>query len=175
LSDIATRYAAALFETVPGDEALQDRLRDDLAALAAVSREASFRSFVANPRVAPEDKAKVLDRLAERQGAAEPTRRLMAVLAENERAQLLVPIAEAFGRLVDAARGREAVTVTAAFDLSGDLKSRVESRLRGLLGTGTEIRHRADPAALGGLIVQIGSKVFDHSIRSRLAGLRQAI
>jgi len=175
LSDIATRYAAALFESVPGDEALQDRLLGDLTALAAVSREATFKSFVENPRIGPDDKAKVLDRLAERQGAAEPTRRLLAVLAENERAGILGEVAEAYGRLVDAARGREAVTVTAAFDLPGDLKSGVESRLRRLLGDRTEIRHRADPKALGGLVVQIGSKVFDHSIKSRLTELRQAI
>jgi F-type H+-transporting ATPase subunit delta len=175
LSDIATRYAAALFEAVPGDEALQDRLRDDLAALAGASREETFRRFVANPRVAPEDKAKVLDRLAEQHGAAEPTRRLLAVVAGHERAALLPGIAEAYGRMVDAARGREAVTVTAAFDLPAELKTDVDRRLKGLLGEGTEIRHRADPKALGGLVVQIGSKVFDHSIKNQLAQLRQAI
>jgi F-type H+-transporting ATPase subunit delta len=175
LSDIATRYAAALFESVPGDEALQDRLRDDLSALAAVAREEAFKRFVENPRVAPADKAGVLERLAGRQGVADPTRRLLAVLAENERAGLLPGIAAAYGRLVDAARGREAVTVTAAFELPADLKAEVDRRLKGLLGARTEIRHRADPGALGGLVVQIGSKVFDHSIKSRLAELRQAI
>jgi len=175
LSDIATRYAAALFEAVPGDEALQDRVRADLAALALVAREEAFRRFVENPRIAPPDKARVLEGLAARQGAADPTRRLLAVLAENERGGLLAPIAKAYGRLVDAARGREAVTVTAAFELPGDLKTEVDRRLRALLGARTEIRHRADPATLGGLVVQIGSKVFDHSIKSHLAQLRQAI
>lgn len=175
MSDIATRYAAALFEAVPGDEALQDRLRADLSALAALGRDEAFRRFVENPRIAPADKAGVLDRLAGLEGAAEPTRRLLAVLAGNERAALLPAIALAYGRLVDAARGREAVTVTAAFDLTGDLKAEVERRLRGLLGARTEIRHRADPRTLGGLVVQIGSKVFDHSIKNQLALLRQAI
>jgi F-type H+-transporting ATPase subunit delta len=175
LSDIATRYATALFEAVPGDEALQDRMRADLAALSAAAGEETFKRFVGNPRVAPEDKAKVLDRLAEQQGAAEPTRRLLVVVAGHERAGLLPGIALAYGRLVDAARGREAVTVTAAFALDADLKSKVETRLKRLLGERTEIRHRADPKALGGLVVQIGSKVFDHSIKSQLAQLRQAI
>lgn len=175
MSDIATRYAAALFEAVPGDEAVQDRVRADLTALSGAAREETFKRFVQNPRVTPEDKGQVLDRLAEQQGAAAPTRRLLAVVAEHERAELLPEIAEAYGRLVDAARGREAVTVTAAFDLPADLRSNVETRLRRLLGERTEIRHRADPAALGGLVVQIGSKVFDHSIKSRLAELRQAI
>jgi F-type H+-transporting ATPase subunit delta len=175
LSDIATRYATALFDAVSGAEAVEDRVRADLAALSAVAREEAFRRFVDNPRIGPADKAGVLDTLAARQGVADPTRRLLAVLAENERAGLLPGIAEAYGRLVDAARGREAVTVTAAFELAGDLKAEVDRRLKALLGARTEIRHRADPGALGGLVVQIGSKVFDHSIKSRLAELRQAI
>jgi F-type H+-transporting ATPase subunit delta len=175
LSDIATRYATALFDAVSGAEAVEDRVRADLAALSAVAREEAFRRFVDNPRIVPADKAGVLDTLAARQGAAEPTRRLLAVLAENERAGLLPGIAQAYGRLVDAARGREAVTVTAAFELPADLKADVERRLRALLGARTEIRHRTDAGALGGLVVRIGSKVFDHSIRNRLAQLRQAI
>ena len=175
LSDTAKRYATALFETVRGDDALQDRLRADLAGLSAVGAEAAFRRFVANPRITPEDKARVLDQVAGRLAAAEPTRRLLALLAANDRAGLIGAVADAFGRLVDAARGREAVTVTAAFDLPADLKGRVETRLRALLGAGTLIRHRSDPGALGGLVVQIGSKVFDYSIRHHLARLRQAI
>lgn len=175
MSDTATRYAAALLATTRGDEALQDRLRADLDALSAVAVEAPFRRFVENPRIEPEQKAEVLGALAERVGAADPTRRLLDLLAEGERLGAIAAIGEAFGRLVDAARGREAVTVTAAFALPKELKGEVETRLVRLLGAGTKIRHRADPGALGGLVVQIGSKVFDHSVRSHLAQLRQTI
>ena len=62
-----------------------------------------------------------------------------------------------------------------SFPLPETLKTTVEGRLKALVGARAEIRHRVDPEALGGLVVQIGSKVFDHSIRHHLAQMRQAI
>lgn len=175
MSDTATRYAAALLASARGDGALEDRMRADLDALAAVAAEAGFRSFVDNPRIGPEHKAEVMGALADRVGAADATRRLLSLLAEGERLGAIAAICEAYGRLVDASRGRQNVTVTAAFALPEALEREVDARLTRLLGAGTRIRHRTDPDALGGLVVQIGSKVFDHSVRSHLHQLRQTI
>lgn len=172
---IAKRYASALFEVVQGDETAETRVRGDVSTLAGVLAQPELGRLVENPRVAAADKAAVLARIAERTGAGEEAGRLLRVLVDNGRAGLLAEIAEAYGRLVDTARGRRTVTITAAYPLPDAVKGRVEERLRHLLGDRSEIRHRVDPEALGGLVVQIGSKVFDYSIRNHLAQLRQAI
>jgi F-type H+-transporting ATPase subunit delta len=177
LSDtaIAMRYASALFDVVRGDAAARTRARAGLAALAGAVRDPALAALVDNPRVSEPDKAAVLDRLAERAGAGDPVRRLAGVLAGHGRAALLGEVEAAFGRLADADEGRHHVTVTTAFPLPETLKTTVEGRLKALVGARAEIRHRVDPEALGGLVVQIGSKVFDHSIRHHLAQMRQAI
>jgi len=169
------RYASALFDVVRDDGSARTQARADLAALATAVAEPAFAALVDNPRVSEEDKAAVLDRLAERAGAGGAVRRLVGVLAGHGRAALLGEIGAAYGRLADADEGRQRVTVTAAFDLPADLKTGVEGRLKALVGAKAEIRHRVDPQTLGGLVVQIGSKVFDHSIRNHLAQMRQAI
>jgi len=177
LSDtvIATRYASALFDVVRGDAAARTQARADLAALAAALAEPGLAALVDNPRVSEADKAAVLDRLAERAGAGATVRRLLGVLAGHGRAALLGEIGAAYDRLADADEGRQHVTVTAAFPLPEAQKAAVERRLKALVGAKAEIRHRVDREALGGLVVQIGSKVFDYSIRNHLAHMRQAI
>jgi F-type H+-transporting ATPase subunit delta len=177
LSDtaIAMRYASALFDVVRDDAEGRTRARADLAALSAAVADPALAALVENPRVSPADQVAVLDKLAERAGAGDTARRLLGVLAAHGRAGLLAEVGEAYGRLADAAEGRERVTVTAAFALPDDLKASVESRLKALVGTGAEISHRVDAKAMGGLVVQIGSKVFDYSIRNHLAHMRQAI
>lgn len=172
---IAMRYASALFDVVRDDAEARGRARADLAALAAALAEPALAALVENPRISPADQAAVLDRLAERAGAGDAARRLLGVLAAHGRAGLLAEVGAAYGRLADAAEGRARVTVTAAFALPDDLRAAVEARLKAVVGTGAEISHRVDAQALGGLVVQIGSKVFDYSIRNHLAQMRQAI
>lgn len=172
---IAKRYASALFDALGGDEAAETRVRGEVAALAEVLAQPELARLVENPRVADADKSAVLAKLAERTGAGGEASRLLTVLVNNGRAALMPEIAEAYGRLVDASRGRQTVTVTAPFPLPDEARSRVDERLRALLGGGTEIRHLVDPGALGGLVVRVGSKVFDYSVRNHLVQMRQAI
>lgn len=172
---IAKRYASALFEVVQGDEAAETRVRGEVSALAEVLAQPELARLVDNPRVSGADKAAILAEVARRTGAGEEASRLLKVLVANGRAGALGEIAGAYGRLVDAARGRQTVTVTASHPLPDAARDRVEQRLRALLGGATEIRHRVDPEALGGLVVQVGGKVFDYSVRNHLMQLRQAI
>ncbi|MBI5137769.1 MAG: ATP synthase F1 subunit delta [Nitrospirae bacterium] len=171
---IANRYAAALFEAVGGADAA-DRVRAELSSLAGAVADDSLSRLVANPRVPAADKAQVLTAVGERLGASVKVMNLLRLLLANGRVALLGRVAIAFARLADEAQGRVAVTVTSATPLEGAAKTRVDARVTAILGGKADIRHRVDPAILGGLVVQIGSKVFDNSIRHHLAQLRQAL
>lgn len=171
---IARRYASALFESI-GDVASSEQVRGQLSTLAAATGQAEFRQFVENPRVPLEKKQAVLAALATKAGAEQKAANLIALLAENDRIGDLDAVAEAFGDLVDQAAGRVAVTVTAAITLPGEVMQKVDSKLTGILGGDADIRHTVDERIIGGLVIQIGSRIFDYSIRHQLARLRQTL
>lgn len=173
-SIIANRYAAALFEAAGGADAA-DRVRAELFSLAKAAAADDLAKLVANPRVPAADKVAVLTALGERLEVTEKTMNLLKLLLANGRVKLLGKVAEAFARLADAALGRVAVTVTSASALKGAAKTKVDKQLTQILGGKADIQHKVDPAILGGLVVQVGSKVFDNSIRHHLAQLRQAL
>jgi F-type H+-transporting ATPase subunit delta len=171
---IANRYAAALFEAVEGGEAA-DKIRTELNTLAEVLSEDQLVSLVANPRVTEADKNSVLDGVAEAVGVSDKTQNLLKLLLANGRVSIMGGVAEAFAKLADQAAGRLVVTVTSATDLSAEAKAGVDSRLTEVLGGKADISHRVDADILGGLVIQVGSTIFDNSIRHHLTQLRQGL
>ncbi|MFQ5508080.1 MAG: ATP synthase F1 subunit delta [Leptospirillia bacterium] len=171
---IAKRYAAALFELVT-DAAERDRVRGELGTLGEVMGHEALKSALGNPRIHVAEKQAVVASVAEKVGASERPANLARLLVLNDRMDLFGEVADAFSHMVDEAEGRLVVTVTSAFSLPKDLKSRVDARLTEILGGKAEIRHAEDADILGGLVIRIGSRVFDHSVRYQLARLRQAL
>ncbi|MDH5525861.1 MAG: ATP synthase F1 subunit delta [Nitrospirota bacterium] len=173
-STIAKRYAAALYEVVANPKAAK-ALRGELQQMAEALEVSELRSLLDNPRVTDDQKLSVLYAVADRAGLAEAGRNLLKVLVANGRATLLGRVATAFGEMVDASEGRLSVTVTAAIELPKAAATKVDTRIKEILGADADIEHRVDASVLGGLVVQVGSRLFDHSIRHQLAQLRQAL
>ncbi len=171
---IANRYAAALFETV-GDGQDADRIRTELNAFSEALTNEELSRLVANPRVSDADKGAVLAGVGELLSASDKTMNLVRLLVSNGRVGMMEEIGKAFGRLVDRANGRLSVTVTSAVSLSDETRSQVDARLTETLGGKADIQHQVNADLLGGLVIQVGSKVFDNSIRHHLAQLRQAL
>lgn len=173
-ASIAKRYATALFEVV-GDVSAAGGVRGELNDLAEILEQPGLRTLLENPRVTPEEKLGVLDAVASRAGASAFVANLLRVLVQNGRGGLLRQVAQEFGRLVDQAEGRVTVTITSAVPLSKNAEKTLSARIASLIGAKADIRHQVDADILGGLVVQIGSKIFDHSIRHQLAQLRHAL
>jgi len=176
LSDttIARRYAAALFATVDGAEAAEG-LRKGLDPMADAVQDVALRRLLDNPQVSREDKTRVLNAIGEHLGVSQSIRNLFAILVANQRTGQAKSIAREFGRMADEAAGRVQVTVTSATPLSAKARTQVDDRLAQAIGSGLDISHQVDAALLGGLVVQVGSKVFDNSIRHHLAQMHQAL
>lgn len=173
-STIAKRYAAALYEVVDNPKAAKS-LRGELQQMAEAVELPELRSLLDNPRVTDEQKLGVLDAVAARVSLSDPGRNLLKVLVANGRALLLGRVSRAFGEMVDEAEGRLSVTVTSAIALPKTAATKVDKRIKEILGADADIEHRVDETILGGLVVQVGSRLFDHSIRHQLAQLRQAL
>ncbi len=174
-TDIGERYALALFELADGQGALAT-VEADLKALKAMQAEnADLRRLVASPAYTAEDKRRGLAAVVEAADLQALTRKFVGLVAANGRAAALPAMIAAFERLAAARRGTVAAEVTTAVPLTPDQATGVAAALRQALGRDPEVTTRVDPALLGGIRVQVGSRVFDASLRNRLDHLKFAL
>ena len=108
-------------------------------------------------------------------GIGAEVRNLVGVLIMNRRLARLPQVAQAFGALLAERRGQQTAVVTSAHALSGTQRAQIAARLTEAGFSGVRLSEQVDPAILGGLIVRIGSRLYDNSIRSKLQRLQHAM
>lgn len=174
-ASLSGRYASALFDlaseagTVTAVESDLDKLESSL------DESADLRALIRNPQVSRGQLAQVMAGLGQHLGLAELTRNFLGVLAENRRLAELPAAIRAFHTIAAAQRGEVTAEVASAHALSDDQLSTLEQKLRAREGRTVKLRPRVDPDLLGGLVVTIGSRRIDSSIRTRLNSLAQAM
>jgi F-type H+-transporting ATPase subunit delta len=177
---LAARYALALLaladdrrQTDPG---ALDRIAGDLERLAALwSEDATFRHFVADPRLDGAAQKRGAFALLERAGIGTEVRNLVGVLIANRRLSKLPDVAAAFGAQLATRRGQQVADVVSAHGLSDTQRAQIAARLTEAGYSGVKLAERVDPTILGGLIVRIGSRLYDNSIKSKLQRLQFAM
>lgn len=171
---VASRYAEALFELIKRQGRLEE-VSEELGQLAALLHEhQALRRLLVNPGVEVDDKLSVLDR-GFPDGWAEELRAFVRMVLAMGRAEALEEIVEVFGELVDAEHGVARVQVRMARPLTDALTATLTARLEGLGYRRIEMTKELDPSLLGGIQVFIGHRVFDGSLRTKLAQLRQRL
>ena len=171
----AGRYANALFELARDAKAI-DAVEADLTTLAGiVAGSADLAEVLASPTQDSENKASVLLAIADKAKFHALTRNALGVAARNGRAGEIADMAETFAAMTAAERGISNADVTSAAELSKKDIEALKASLKRALGRDVEIRTDVDPELLGGLIVQVGSRMFDSSLRTKLEGLRTAM
>jgi len=174
-ASLAGRYASALFDlaseagTITAVEADLDKLD------AALAESAELRALIRNPEVSRSQLAKVVAGIGEYLGLAGLTRNFLGVLAENRRVADLPAMIRAFHTIAAAQRGEVSAEVASAHALTDEQLAQLEQKLRAREGRTVKLKSRVDPDLLGGLVVTIGSKRIDSSIRTRLNTLAQAM
>ena len=173
VSDLAAlRYAQAYFD-VAAEERRVDGLRAGLATAAARLGAEEVRGIFSNPRVDRTQRAAVAESLLE--GADAAARNLVRLLVDRGRIDLLPRILEQFDRLADRASGRIRAEVTSAVALDHAQERRLRDELARHLGGEVQTTVRQDPSIIGGLVVRIGDRVIDSSVRTRLRELQGAL
>lgn len=178
---LAALTAAAAALTVDAALRLVDNpaisLRERQAAAEAVLAGRAFESLLeaAIERLpAPEaDPPTVRRQVAERVG--QQLARLVALLVERRRVDLLPRIVDAYRRLLYARRDIVEAEVTSAAPLTDPERDALRERLARLTGRRVEVREQVDPGLLGGLVVRIGDRFYDASVRGRLERLRNRL
>lgn len=171
---IARNYSEALFDL--GERlGATDRFADLMAGLAAaIAADRRIRVALESPRVPRHAKERVLESALADVAPAEFLRFLAAVIKRG-RQHLLPQIEEQYGNLVDAKHNRIHVGVTMARTPDEALRTEVVSRLREATGKEIIPHFREDPAILGGVILRLGDRILDGSVRRRMMRLRRQL
>ena len=172
---LAGRYAIALYDLAEEKGAL-DRTIEEMEALGhLIDESADFRSFLANPMVDVQEGTKAVRAVLQSQGFGELLQDFVGVVSHNRRLFFLRPIVKAFADLVDKKRGVVRAEVTSAHPLTDLQSTQLRARLTELGYGRVQIEETVDPSLLGGLVVKLGARLYDTSLKSRLQRLQYAM
>lgn len=165
---LADRYAKALFE-LASEKGLLDAVAADLRTLAAMVKDSEeLAVMMASPLVDRASQMKAVDQLARRAGLTDLTRRFLGTLAENRRLAAFSEVASSYKAMLAAARGEHTAHVISATSLRPAQQESLKAKLAGQLGGTIHLDCKVDPSLLGGLVVKIGSRMIDSSLRGKL-------
>ena len=174
-ASLAGRYASALFD-LASEAGTVTAVESDLDTLAEALREsAELRALIRNPEVSREALGRVLAGLGDTLKLTDLTRSFLGVLAQNRRVAELPAIIRAFQAIAAAQRGEVTAEVASAHALTDEQIATLATKLRAREGRTVKLKTRVDPDLLGGLVVTVGSKRIDGSIRTRLNTIAQAM
>jgi len=175
VSGLAARYAAALFD-LADERRILDEVAADLRQLREmVQASADLLRLIRSPILSRDEQSKGIGALAEHAGLSRLVRDFLAVVARNRRLFAVPAMIEAFLAELAARRGEVTAEVTAAQALSEAQLAALNEQLRRSIGSRVSVDVRVDPGLIGGLVVKLGSRMVDGSIKSKLQRLQLAM
>ena len=172
---LAGRYASAVFDLAHEQNAV-DAVSADFGALGGMMASSKdLARFVKAPIYTSEMQAKGMEALLAKMGAAPLTRNFVLLLASKRRLSALADIIRSFEALVAAQKGEVQASVTSARALSDAETNALKAALKAKLGREPRLQSKVDPSLLGGLVVKVGSRMIDSSLRTKLNGIRLAM
>ena len=175
ISGLAGRYAAALFELAAAEGALDGVAADldDIAALIAES--ADLERLVRSPVLSREDQGRALAAVLERAGTGDLCKRFVGLVARNRRLFALADMVRAFRILLAEHRGEITAQVVSARPLGEGQMATVKASLAELVGQDVSVEASVDEDLIAGLVVKVGSRMIDSSLRTKLRNLEFAM
>jgi len=174
-SAYAISQAQEVFQSALAKKEL-NRWQSDLRRLASLVKDTTLLTLLENPKVHFDEKAKVL---SERLGDINPEAlKLVAQLVAKNRLAAIADIADEYQRLLDNYRGiegAEVAEVTTAIPLDDEDKLRLAQRITSLVGKPVVLKPKVDSSLIGGIIIKVGDKLIDGSVRSKLVALRKTL
>ena len=172
---MALRYAGALLELAEEKHAI-DAVSADLVALGQmIASSSDLQKLISSPLIDRADQARAMDAVAKAAGFGELTLKFLGLVAANRRLFALPAVIKAFQKMLADKRGEVAAEVTAAHALSDAQKAAVSDAIKRVVGGKVSIDMKVDPSLLGGLIVRVGSRMIDGSVRKKLQILQLAM
>lgn len=172
---IAGRYAQAVFDIVKEAGGLDDLARQTDELQAALDESADLRDMIASPLYSRDQQSKAIGALSEKMGLSGMLANTLQLMARNRRLFVLPQLVTALRELIAVERGEVTADVTSAVALSEEQQKRLTDTLAEKSGKKVKLNTRVDETLIGGMIVKMGSKMIDSSVRSKLASLQNAM
>lgn len=174
-SGIAQRYASAVFDLCVEGNSLAD-LEKDIATLNdAMSVSDDLRTLITNPSYSRDEQQSAITAITKKAGASAVMTNTLALMAQNRRLFALPALLDNLAAQLREHKGIVPVEVTSAKALTQKQSDALVKSIKDQIGKEIEIQATVDEAIIGGLIVKVGSKMVDTSIRSRLNSLQNAM
>jgi F-type H+-transporting ATPase subunit delta len=172
---IASRYAAAMFE-LSRDQNAMSQLEADVDTLdAALKDSADLRTLISSPLYSRDELARAIDAVGTATGLSQSFRNLLALMAQNRRLFVLPHLLARLRAMIAEEKGEVTAEVTSAKALTKTQSERLAKALSASAGKDVKIVATVDESLIGGLVVKIGSKMIDSSIRSKLMALQNTM
>ena len=176
MASSAPRYARAFAEVAEAAKldagAAQQQMRDFAQTLAD---SVELREILENPSIEMPAKLKVLDAMAGRMAMFKQVRNFIAVILEHRRLPELDEILSEYKQVVDEHAGATEARITSARPLNAEDRAQLEAQISKLAGARVRARYMEDATLLGGAVVEIGSTVYDGSLRAQLQQLKHKL
>jgi F-type H+-transporting ATPase subunit delta len=174
MSVAATRYAKALLDVLYPNRA--EMGREQLIKFASVlSQQSDARLVLENPTVSPERRKELLNKIGDALTLDAPIRNFLGLLVERNRLDLTDEIVSTYEALLDEKLGVVKARITSALELDSRQREEVAARLQALTGKKVRMEVSVDPSLIGGLVAQVGSTIYDGSIRQQLQTFRNSL
>jgi F-type H+-transporting ATPase subunit delta len=171
----ATRYARALFD-VAVRESDPARVEQDLTTIVdAMTGNAELRRALTSPAVPRSSRVALVSSIAAQAGAVPPVAKLLPLLADRGRLELLPTLLEVYRDRLLEHRNVVRASVTTAASVAAEQLQALEARLSSLTGKQVELSATVDASLIGGMVAKVGSTVYDGSIRTQLQKMKQRL
>jgi F-type H+-transporting ATPase subunit delta len=175
VSGVSGRYATALFE-LARDEKSIDAVKADLDKFdAMLSESADLKRLVRSPVFAADTQLKALSAVLDQAGISGVAANFLKVLTNNRRLFAVADVIRAFGALVARFKGEASAEVTVAEPLSDKNLDALKTALKQVSGKDVTLNVKVDPSIIGGLVVKLGSRMVDSSLRTKLNSIKHAM
>lgn len=175
ISGVAERYAGSLFELARESKSV-DGVEKDLSKVEAlIAGSDELKRLIASPVFSAEEQFRAIGAVADKAGIKGLVGNFLRVVARNRRLFAVPGMIAAFRTIAAASRGEVSAEVTSAHALDAAQKKELTAALKQVAGKDVAIAVTVDPSILGGLIVKIGSRQIDTSLKTKLNSLKLAL
>jgi F-type H+-transporting ATPase subunit delta len=175
VSGVSGRYATALFE-LARDEKSIDAVKADLDKFEALLAEsADLNRLVRSPVFSADVQMKALSAVLDKAGTSGTSANFLKVLTANRRLFAVTDVIRAFRALVAKFRGEATAEVTVAEQLNDRNLDALKAALKSVTGKDVALNVKVDPSIIGGLVVKLGSRMVDNSLRTKLNSIKHAM
>lgn len=175
VSGVPGRYASALFELAREEKATEQVGQQLATVQSAIDQSKDLARLVRSPVFSAADQVAALAAVGQQIGISGTTLNFLKLVAKNRRLAALPDMTRAYATLLSQSKGEIAGEVTSAAPLSAQQLSDLKSALKSALGRDVALSTRVDDSILGGLIVKVGSRMMDNSLKTKLQSLKIAM